>query len=212
MAKPTPAVTPDPMEREVDRLLAQLERSGRPVSIPNGTRATESHALRVPVQIADPSTARGPASKPVPANGRRSGPFPPPSTMPGPVRPLRSSGRFPAEIPSRAMQRWPTRDRVYLWSRLLLGIALGVLMTQWPYPHGCGWPLLGYGCAVATLLVTGGWLALDSWKQRNGLAHLLSLMLFWWGTVLAAEQVLPRIGYTADRASWVCPAPTNEAR
>jgi hypothetical protein len=204
MAKLTPAVTPDPMEREVDRLLAQLERYGRPVWTPNGTRAAESPGAQAPIQIADPPTPRDLAHGAEPATARRSGPFPPPSTMPAPIRPLRSSGRFPGESSPRATQRWPTRDRVYLWSRLLLGIALGVLMTQWPYAHGCGWPLLGYGFAVGTLMVTGGWLALDSWKQRNGLAHLLSLMLFWWGTVLAAEQVLPRIGYTPDRASWVC--------
>src|SRR5437763_15884505 len=38
--------------------------------------------------------------------------------------------------------RAPTRaDLVALWARVLLGIAFGALMTQWPYPHGCG-PLL----------------------------------------------------------------------
>jgi hypothetical protein len=88
---------------------------------------------------------------------------------------------------------------------MLLGTALGGVMAQWPYPHGCGWPLLGYLGAVATVMLTGAWIAFASWKLRSGPAHILSLILFFWGIVLAAEQVLPRIGYAADRASWRCP-------
>src|SRR4051812_26160788 len=39
----------------------------------------------------------------------------------------------------------PTRgDLLALWARVLLGIGLGGVMTQWPYSTGCGAPLLGY--------------------------------------------------------------------
>jgi hypothetical protein len=54
------------------------------------------------------------------------------------------------------------------------------------------------------VLLTGAWIAFASWKLRSGFVHILSLILIW-GIVLAAEQLLPRIGYAADRASWACP-------
>jgi heme A synthase len=87
---------------------------------------------------------------------------------------------------------------------MLLGIALGGVMTQWPYPQSCGWPLAGYLGAVVTVIFTGAWIAFASWKLRNGLVHILSLILIFWGIVLSAEQLLPRIGYAADRANWAC--------
>jgi hypothetical protein len=97
-------------------------------------------------------------------------------------------------------------DLVALWARALLGIALGGLMTQWPYPNGCGLPLLGYLAAILTVLLTAAWIAFASWKLRNGITHVLALVLYFWGIVLAAEQVLPRIGYAADLANWRCSA------
>jgi hypothetical protein len=158
---------PEPMAREVDRLLAQLANFG-------------SQPAREP-------TSRGetPASHPV-ARVKSSGVAP-------------SSGRV---APTRGN---PTRgDLVALWARVLLGIALGGLMTQWPYPNGCGLPLLGYLGGILMVLLTGGWIAFASWKLRSGVTHILALILFFWGIVLAAEQLLPRIGYAADQASWRC--------
>jgi hypothetical protein len=87
---------------------------------------------------------------------------------------------------------------------MFLAIALGVMMTQWPYPTDCGVHLLSYLGAVATVLFAGAGVAFNSWRLRSGLAHVLSLILIFWAMVLAAEQVLPRIGYSADQASWRC--------
>jgi len=101
----------------------------------------------------------------------------------------------------------PTRrDRVALWARVFLGVALGGLMTQWPYPNGCGLPLLGYLGGILTVLLAAGWIAFASWNLRSGVTHIAALILFYWGLVLAAEQLLPRIGYAVDRAGWRCPA------
>jgi hypothetical protein len=150
---------PEPMEREVDRLLAQLAHVGSP-----------------PLRDHEP--------RPTPASS--------------PVTHHRSAAASSSVLtPSR-------RDLAALWARVLLGVVLGSLMTQWPYPNGCGWPLLGYLGAISTVLLTAAWIAFASWGLRSGVAHILSLILFFWGTVLAAEQLLPRIGYAANEASWQC--------
>jgi hypothetical protein len=80
----------------------------------------------------------------------------------------------------------------------------GGAITQWPYPHGCGLPLLGYLGAVAMVMVAGAWIAVASWRLRNEVAHILALLIVLWGIVLAAERTLPRIGYAAERGSWHC--------
>jgi hypothetical protein len=145
------------MEREVDRLLAQLAHFG-------------SATIPAPEQRASPAPATVIVHR---------------TTAPS------------AAVPAR-------RDLAALWARALLAVALGGLMTQWPYPHGCGWPLLGYLGAVFTVLLAASWVGIATWKLRSAAAHILSLILFFWGTVLAAEQLLPRIGYAADEATWEC--------
>lgn len=159
MTKPTPP-QPDPLAREVDRLLAQLERGSPPTS-----QSTAPRPIVTP--------------KSVPAISSKV-------------------------IPSR-------RSLVALWARVLLGFGLGALMTQWPYPNTCGLPLAGYFGAVAMVMLSGAWIGFESWKLRRGLPHILSLILFFWGIVLAAEQVLPRIGYAAVSAGWGCLAGGSEA-
>jgi hypothetical protein len=148
------------MEREVNRLLAQL-----------------THAGAEPIGELRP-------------NG--GAPIPAPATKP------RSSG------PTRSVAADPRWNVAALWGRLILAVALGAAMILWPYPHACGWALLGYLGAVAAVLLAGAWIAFASWRLRNGVTHLLSLVLFYWGLVLAAEQVLPRIGYAADPGAWLC--------
>jgi hypothetical protein len=149
------------MEREVDRLLAQLAHTGSP-----------------PARVEGPRVAR----------------------ILAPLTPRRSPS---VAQPAAAISRG---DLIALWTRVLLGAVLGVLMTQWPYPHPCGLPLLGYLGAVAAVLLAAAWIAFVSWRLRRGVAHVLGLILFFWGTVLAAEQLLPRIGYAVVEASWQCPS------
>jgi hypothetical protein len=145
---------PDPMAREVDRLLAGLSHVGRP-----------SGQTTAPRPVIHTGSARVASSPKASARG----------------------------------------DAAALWGRALLGVVLGGLMTQWPYSHGCGLPLLGYLGAVAMVMLAGAWIAFASWKLRAGTVHILGLILFFWGIVLAAEQLLPRIGYAAERGSWYCP-------
>jgi hypothetical protein len=96
------------------------------------------------------------------------------------------------------------QQKVGVWARVGLGLAVGVLMTQWPYHHNCGLPLYLYLAAVVAVTVAGVWGALSSWKLRMGVAHVLALLVVAWGLVLGAAQVLPRVGYPAKTATWQC--------
>ncbi len=151
---------PDPMSREVDRLLAQLADAG-------AGRARESD-------------------------------------LPERTHASRSTFRSRVRPRPRAKVDQERYDRLALWARVFLASVLGVVITQWPYAHACGWPLIGYFGAISMVLLAGGWIAVASWKQREPVGHALSLILLFWGIVLAAEQLLPRIGYAALTATWRC--------
>ena len=98
----------------------------------------------------------------------------------------------------------PVRELAGLWARAGLVLLLAVLMTQWPYPRECGVRLFAYAAAVVATLIAGAWIGFVSWRMRNGAVHLLALVLAFWGVVLAAETLLPRIGYAAEPAAWSC--------
>jgi heme A synthase len=91
-----------------------------------------------------------------------------------------------------------------LCARLLLVLALGIMMVGWPYDRTCGLPLYAYAGAVAMVILGGGWAAITAWKLRVGLAHVVSLILVFWGLVLAADALLPRIGYAGQDGDWQC--------
>ena len=91
-----------------------------------------------------------------------------------------------------------------VWVRVFLGLGLGVMMAGWPYLKTCGAPLAGYLAAVGTVILCGSWAASAAWKYRAGLAHIVSLIILFYGIVLAAAEVLPRSGYAAHHARWQC--------
>jgi hypothetical protein len=57
------------------------------------------------------------------------------------------------------------------------------------------------------ILLGGSWAAVWAWRVRSASAHLVALIVIFWGIVLSAEQVLPRIGYAATQSEWRCEAP-----
>jgi hypothetical protein len=93
-------------------------------------------------------------------------------------------------------------------ARLVLSVALGVGMIFWPYSARCGVGLFGYLAATGVVMAAGVWTSIWTWRHRSSRGHILSLLLILWGGILAATEVLPRIGYatpTADHpATWVC--------
>lgn len=97
-----------------------------------------------------------------------------------------------------------TREKVGVWSVVGSGIVLGVALTQWPYSAACGFPLFGYLATILVVLVMAGWGFIASWRHRLAVAHLTALVVGFWGILLAAEQILPRIGYASNEASWMC--------
>jgi hypothetical protein len=90
------------------------------------------------------------------------------------------------------------------WFRVLLGLLLAVGITQWPYPNACGLNLAMYLGAISAVVVAGLWSSLTSWQRRLGLAHALSLLVLLWGLLLAAREVLPRVGYAKHARTWSC--------
>jgi len=90
------------------------------------------------------------------------------------------------------------------WARVAVGLLIGIGLTQWPDPHACGLNLAFYGVGVGAALATALWSSLSSWKHRAAVAHLLSQLLIIWSLVLAAREVLPRIGYARAPAAWLC--------
>src|SRR3989475_7812260 len=90
------------------------------------------------------------------------------------------------------------------WARVVLGLLIGIGMTQWPYTHGCGLRLIFYLIGVAAVIAAGTWSAISSWKRRVGVAHVLAQGLIIFGLVLPARQGLPRIGYAKAEPPWLC--------
>jgi hypothetical protein len=118
--------------------------------------------------------------------------------QPGPIRFVSSARQHPLPTPAG------------LWGRLALGLALGGMITAWPYFRECGFPLIGYMAAVVSVALAGGWVAVIAWKLRNEVAHILALLLVLWGLTLMAEVLLPRSGYAAIPAYWQCGDPGSE--
>jgi len=92
------------------------------------------------------------------------------------------------------------------WVKVVLGVlvAVGVTPGVWPYSHGCGLRLIFYLVGVATVVATGLWASVASWRRRMGLAHVVSQILIVWGVLLMTREVLPRVGSNAA-ALWLCP-------
>jgi hypothetical protein len=103
----------------------------------------------------------------------------------------------------------PRRDFLGPWARLLLGLILGTTIAWWPYSRSCGAPLAGYLCALLTIVFAAGVAAVSSWKHRAPLAHVLSLILLFYGIMMTVAELLPRTGYAVDHASWACEEPVT---
>lgn len=118
--------------------------------------------------------------------------------------------RAPAAPASAAPLAAPRQETSTLgvMARLALACVLGVAIMFWPYGAKCGFGLAAYLASVTTLVVAGVWASVWTWKHRAAKAHTVSLLLVTWGLVLAAADVLPRLGYAKPSAThpanWTC--------
>jgi len=121
--------------------------------------------------------------------------------------PARTAGS--PEARSAAVAKQASTSTLGVTLRLLLSVALGVGMLFWPYSARCGAGLFGYLGATGVVMLSGVWTSFWTWRHRSARGHTLSLLLVLWGMVLAAIEVLPRVGYaipTPDHpVTWMCP-------
>lgn len=126
---------------------------------------------------------------------------------PAPAPAQAGTARPPAASPPPQQAPVPAGRRgsvLGTWLRALSGVVVAAAMTQWPYAHACGVPLLLYAGAAAAVVVAGLWGAVSSWRSRIPAAHIVSLVAAGWGLGLLASVVLPRIGYAAQQLTWWC--------
>lgn len=130
------------------------------------------------------------------------GPVAPPANAPATKA---AAGGPPAPAPRGAPVVANRRSVFGTWARALAGAVLAGAMTQWPYVHACGVPLLLYTLAAGAVFGVGVWAAVASWRSRIPAAHIVSLVVAGWGVGLLASVVLPRIGYAVEQLGWLCP-------
>jgi hypothetical protein len=96
------------------------------------------------------------------------------------------------------------RSVALTWFWAGLAVALGVALLVWPYDKTCGIRLVFFLGAAGMTALVGLLGSLAGWANRRGLAHLVSLLVLAWAGVMAAREVLPRIGYAKQAATWGC--------
>jgi hypothetical protein len=109
---------------------------------------------------------------------------------------------------AEAVEKQRTTSTFGVMARLTLAVALGVGIYFWPYAARCGPGLFAYLAAVGVVMGAGIWTSIWTWRHRSARGHLLSLLIIIWGAVLAAQEILPRIGYAipteAHPSTWMC--------
>ena len=125
--------------------------------------------------------------------------------QPAPVPAPAAGGGKPASAPQR-------RFVALAWFWTALAVVLAVALPFWPNDKSCGLSLVFFLGAASIALLMGVLGALSSWSYRRGLAHLLSLLAILWAGIMAAREILPRVGYARQELHWTCPeaAPVAE--
>jgi hypothetical protein len=176
----------DSFGQEIERLISQLphaEPKPRGDSEPSDTPKRASRAIEtIPYSPSLPPLRYAPA--PDAASAARSA--------------------TPPAVPSKGARREAQWTAWGVWLRTFAALGLGVAVAFWPYARECGLMLHGYLGVIGAVLVVGSWASHSAWRSRSAAAHVLGLLVIYWGVVLAAEQVLPRIGYAAVGAAWRC--------
>ena len=121
-------------------------------------------------------------------------------------------GGTPASRPARApaprmTPEGPRGSVAITWLWVLLALGLAVALPLWPYQRSCGLQAAFFLGATGVTALVGGLAALSSWANRRGLAHVLALAVVAWAAIVAAREILPRIGYARETRTWTCAVP-----
>jgi hypothetical protein len=125
-----------------------------------------------------------------------------------------ASAPAPAPAPAGARPSGPVAARRFValtWFWTVLAIILAVALPLWPYDQSCGLRLVFYIGAAGIAILVGVLGAIASWSHRQGLPHLLCLLVIAWAGVMVAREVLPRAGYARESRAWVCAAQPTTA-
>lgn len=120
--------------------------------------------------------------------------------------------REPAEAASPGTSQRPAapasegrnRGGFAVWLITLLGPIGAAALTVWPYPRTCGMFLWVYLVGVLGVLAAGIWAMRTAWESRRGVPMVIGLATLLAALVLAAAEVLPRVGYAAHALTWTC--------
>lgn len=171
---PPEAVLAD-LGREVDRLLRQIPAAN--IERPTLV-STQEHAVPRPPHASSAPPRRHSSPVRVAANGAAT----------------RSRA---SDLQARIRSAMP-------WFGAVSAVGLGLAVTQWPYQRDCGLMLHLYLGVTGSVMIVGGWATITAWRVRNAGVHVIGALVMFWGIVLAAEQILPRIGYASVPAAWSC--------
>lgn len=136
--------------------------------------------------------------------GKAPAPAERPAALPARSGTEAAPARPGAGTPAAARPATGRREVVGLWLLALLGPLGAGALAVWPYPKGCGTMLAVYLVGVAAVAGAGIWTMRAAWLARRGRAHVLGLATLLAALVLAALELLPRIGYAATALTWGC--------
>jgi len=126
-------------------------------------------------------------------------------------RPRATEGRQARAEPRTKPRRFEDRrgkaernEKLLVWGRLAVVALLGGAILWWPYTRSCGLGLSLYLAATTMIIVGGLWVVACTWIMRMARTHAMAMMVALWGMALVAAEVLPRVGYAAQQATWLC--------
>ena len=96
------------------------------------------------------------------------------------------------------------KEEYSVWARFFVVATLAAAILWWPYGRSCGFGLVLYLAATTMIIVGGVWVVACTWILRMARTHVLAMLITLWGAALITAQVLPRVGYAADNATWLC--------
>jgi hypothetical protein len=120
-------------------------------------------------------------------------------------QPVPAAAPGPTAGPGKPATPGQRRFVALTWFWTGLAMILAVALPLWPNDKSCGLKLVFYLGAAVIALLMGVLGALASWSHRRGLAFVLSLVAILWAGVMAAREILPRVGYARQELHWTCP-------